>query len=291
MHQLTRSRRGFTLAELLVALVLFGILSTAIYQLLVNNQRMYRQQTQRIELDDNVRSAVAILPTELRGLDAPAQDIISMTDTSVTYRAVRQVRWVCTTLETGSQILMDTTKFALRSIDPAYDSVLIFADSSPMKRSDDHWYHADVTSLPQSATGCTPSATRINIALALARTSNANQLVPGDDVLQGSPVLVFERVRMTSYRDTYGATWLGVQRFNKQTGWNALQQVVGPLQPGGLKFAYYDNTGAVTTDPKLVARIAITVTGRTSQPVRLSTGSMGYLLDSLVTQVALRNNQ
>ena len=292
--RLTRSPRGFTLAELLVALVLFAIVSTAIYQLLVNNQRKYRQQTQRIELDDNVRSAVAILPTELRGLDAAdplGSDIIQMTDTSVAYRAVRALRWVCTTLQTGSQLFLDTTKYALRSIDPAYDSLLIFADSNPMKRTDDHWYHADVQSTPGRTNGCGSQMFVLNVAFALPRVSNNNTLVAQDDVMQGSPVLAFEMVRMMSYQDASGVTWLGVQRYNKQSGWSTLQPVVGPLAPGGLRFAYYDSTGAVTADSSKVARVEVTVIGRTSQPVRLSTGSMSYLLDSLVTQVALRNSR
>ena len=292
--QLTRSSRGFTLAELLVALVLFGIVSTAIYQLLVNNQRLYRQQTQRIELNDNVRSAVAILPTELRGLDAAdplGGDIVEMTDTSLEYRAVRAVRWVCTSLQTGSQLFMDTTKYALSTIDPAYDSLLIFADSNPMKRGDDHWYHADVTSAPGRTNGCGGQMSVLNVALNLPRVSNGNALVAQDDVMMGSPVLAFELARVMSYQDVAGATWLGVQRYNKNSGWSGLQQVVGPLQAGGLKFTYYNSAGVVTADPAQVARIDITVIGQTSQTVKLSDGSMGYLIDSLVTQVALRNNQ
>lgn len=291
---LTRSPRGFTLAELLVALVLFGIVSTAIYQLLVNNQRLYRQQTQRIELNDNVRSAVAIFPAELRALDAAdpsGSDIIEMTDTSVAYKAVRVLRWTCDSLETGTQLSMDTTVYALRTIDPSYDSLLIFADSNPMRREDDHWYHADVTSAPQSGSGCTNGAVKLNIALNLPRASSNTQLVARDDVLMGSPVLAFELVRMMSYQDTFGDTWLGMQRYRKTSGWSTLQPVVGPLQSGGLRFTYYDASGAATTDPSQVARIEIAVIGRTSQMLRLSTGHMGYLLDSLATQVALRNNR
>ena len=292
--RLTRSPRGFTLAELLVALVLFGIVSTAIYQLLVNNQRLYRQQTQRIELDDNVRSAVSIMPVELRGLDAAdplGSDIIEMTDTSIAYKAMRALRWICTSLQTGAQLYMDTTRIGLVSLDPAYDSVVIFADSNPFKRGDDHWYHADVTSAPQSATGCTNGARKINVSFNLPRVSNPNQLVPGDDVMQGSPIQAFEMVRVMSYQDASGLTWLGVQRYNKTSGWSTLQPLVGPLQTGGLKFAYYNSAGVVTANRAQVARIDITVIGRTSQMVKLSSGNMGYLIDSLVTQVALRNSR
>src|SRR5436309_10874376 len=45
----TLFRSGFTMVELLVALVLLGIVSAALYRVLVNNQRLYMAQTARIE--------------------------------------------------------------------------------------------------------------------------------------------------------------------------------------------------------------------------------------------------
>ena len=42
---MSRSRRGFTMIELLIALVLLGIVSAAVYRVLVNNQRLYLAQT------------------------------------------------------------------------------------------------------------------------------------------------------------------------------------------------------------------------------------------------------
>src|SRR5438093_9125055 len=43
-------RRGFTMIELLIALVILGIVSAALYKVLVTNQRTYLAQTQRIDL-------------------------------------------------------------------------------------------------------------------------------------------------------------------------------------------------------------------------------------------------
>src|SRR2546426_635946 len=64
------TRRGFTLIELMIALVLLGLVSTAVYKVLVNNQRVYLAQTQTIDLQQNIRAAAAILPAEFRELDA-----------------------------------------------------------------------------------------------------------------------------------------------------------------------------------------------------------------------------
>jgi len=41
------ARRGFTMIELLIALVILGIVSAALYKVLVTNQRTYLAQTQR----------------------------------------------------------------------------------------------------------------------------------------------------------------------------------------------------------------------------------------------------
>jgi prepilin-type N-terminal cleavage/methylation domain-containing protein len=67
--------RGFTLIEILVALVLMGIVSVAIYQTLVTHQRTFLAQTQRIDLQQNIRAAATILPGEFRTLDAADSDI------------------------------------------------------------------------------------------------------------------------------------------------------------------------------------------------------------------------
>jgi prepilin-type N-terminal cleavage/methylation domain-containing protein len=286
------TKRGFTLVELLIALVLMGIVSAAIYTLLINNQRLYRQQTQSIAVNDNLRSAVAILTSELRELDVAdplGSDIIDMTATSITYRGMRGLRWVCLGPTVGNVLAVDTTRLGLRPIDATYDSLLIYADSNPMLQRDDHWYHADVTSSPNNATDCAGGSRRINFTVSLGgRTSLAAQ----DDVIAGAPVRVFEIARMTSYQDVSGATWLGMQRYAKGAGWTNLQPVVGPLQAGGLAFAYYDGNGNVTTDRTRVARVQITVIARTSDKVlRLTSGGAGYLVDTLVTQVALRNSR
>src|SRR5439155_226723 len=68
-------RRGFTLIELMVALVLLAIVAGGIYQVLVTNQQTYLAQTQRIDLQQNLRAGVTILPADFRELDPADGDI------------------------------------------------------------------------------------------------------------------------------------------------------------------------------------------------------------------------
>ena len=90
------NRRGFTLIELLVGMVLLGIVSAAIYRVLVNNQRIYQAQTQRVDLQQNIRAATQVLPAELREMDAFDGDILAMGPDSIRLRAMRQFGIMCT---------------------------------------------------------------------------------------------------------------------------------------------------------------------------------------------------
>jgi prepilin-type N-terminal cleavage/methylation domain-containing protein len=50
-----RPRSGFTLVEILVALVIMGVVAGAVFQLLINSQRLSRFQTEQVSLQSNVR--------------------------------------------------------------------------------------------------------------------------------------------------------------------------------------------------------------------------------------------
>src|SRR3989454_7180371 len=89
-------RRGFTLIELMVALVLLAIVAGGIYQVLVTNQQTHLAQTQRIDLQQNLRAGVTILPADFRELDPADGDILLMTATEIELRAMRQLSFLCT---------------------------------------------------------------------------------------------------------------------------------------------------------------------------------------------------
>lgn len=280
------TRRGFTLIELLVGLVLTGIVSAAIYQLLVNNQRVYREQTQRIELNDNLRSAVAILPAELRELstiDAAGSDIIAMNDSTLRFKAMRSFYTVCSPLATGSTISLNPMIGGLRPLDASRDSILIFADGNSADARDDRWIRANVLSV-SSGTNC-GGGPSVDV------TVGGVTLGVLDSVVRGSPVRGFEVVEFLVYRDAYGARWLGLRQYSKGGIPATPQPLLGPLEPGGLRFTYFNAAGNPTTDPRQVVRIGITVIGRTQQQVRRGGGRTGYLVDTLSTQVALRNSR
>jgi prepilin-type N-terminal cleavage/methylation domain-containing protein len=284
--------RGFTLIELLVAMVLTGLVAGSVYQLLLSNQRVYRQQTERVDMQGNVRTAVAMLPSELLELnagDTVDSDVLVLGDTLVSYKAMRNVFFVCqppvSAGATGTVTLWRNPSYGLRGIDDSRDSVVIFAEGDPTTRLDNFWVHANVNAAVTLGTACPMGAPSMTVAL-----DNVHPVGGLGAVLEGSVLRSFEMVRLFTYPDVNGDFWVGARLYSKSGGWGDVQPLLGPVANGGLRFAYFDSTGAVTANRNAVARVGVQVIGRTKEPVRATSGLMQYVIDTLTTQIALRNN-
>lgn len=283
------TRRGFTIVELLVALVLMGVITAALYRVLVNNQRVYQAQTQRIDLQQNIRAAATILPAELRELAASDGDVQVMTATQIQFRAMRWLGFVCSAPVLGGVLggVQMTIRgaplfFGARGINTATDSLLIYYDGNQASRADDSWARAKPTSAAVGNCGADPGS-QITMNLSLGASPNVAGAIP-----VGAPVRGFERVIYQLYQPAGDTSWY----VGLQPAGGTMQPLIGPVLSNGLTFTYFDSLGVATANPARVARIDIVVRARTVQPVR--TGSSGALtssVDSIVTSVALRNNR
>jgi prepilin-type N-terminal cleavage/methylation domain-containing protein len=280
-------RRGFTLVELVTALVLFGIVSVALYHVLLNSQRGYREQTERLSVNMSARDAISILPAEIRELDARDGDILAMSTSSLIYKSMQGLYVQCDAPATASlAVVLDRASFfGLRAIDPTQDSILILAEGDSTTRGDDGWLHANVVAV---AAGTACPAGRASLTVTLAGVSPSQLARVG----RGAPVRTFRIAQVLLYRDAGGDWWLGGRQFQKSSGtWATTQPIVGPLSSSGLGLAYFDTVGAPTSIVTNVARVGIAVESRSPGPVRGPAGSASvYLLESLMTQVTLRNN-
>jgi prepilin-type N-terminal cleavage/methylation domain-containing protein len=283
------TRRGFTLVELLVTLVLLAIVSAVFYRTLMTNQRLYQKQTQAIDLQQNIRAAAALLPQELRELSASEDDIKAMSATSITFRARRWMGLMCQAPVTGGGLsgvtmMLRAQPFYGRAINTAIDSMFVRYEGDEGTRNDDGWGLARPTAVanalcPAAAGGGAGQLVTMNLSLgALPNLRNV--------IYAGSPVIGFETV-------TYGLYASGSDWYIGLTTSNGTQPLIGPLLPNGLSFSYYDSTGATTAVPARVARVDITVRATTVQPVRATAGgsALARVVDSVTTSVALRNNR
>jgi prepilin-type N-terminal cleavage/methylation domain-containing protein len=282
------SRKGFTLVELLVALVLLSIVSAAIYKVLVSNDRVYTAQMQRMELSQNIRAAATILPADFRTLDASDSDITAMSATSITIRAIRQLAIVCDTPALGG--LLAGLTFHVRK-DPLYgprmfaagsDSLLMYYEGDNGTRFDDGWTPAFLVSyIADNCTDGKPGYKFVVNANMLTGQVNAKGSIP-----YGAPVLGFETVTYKLYKPVGDTSWyIGYQNAS------GTQPLIGPVLANGLTLAYYDNTNTVTADRTQVAIIEVRVRARTSQQVRDAGSVLRVPVDSFVMKVSLRNNR
>ena len=290
-------RSGFTLVELLIAMVLFGLVAAGIYKVLVGHQRLYQAQTQRIDLQQNVRAGVAILPAEFRELDASEGDISAMSATSITIRAMRQFAVLCNqpALGVGNPIMIvrDRPFYGIRNFDPARDSILVYYEGDEATRNDDSWLRGRATAV---GAGVCPDGTvgrTLTTALVFGNTVGPSpaftvypQINQTGRVQIGSPIRGFESVTYGLYQ-TGGEWFVGLNA----TGTGGMQPLIGPVTSTGLEMIYRDSTGAVTNNPLRVGLIEIHLRAMTARQVRMPDGQLTRPVDSVTTVVALRNNR
>jgi len=260
-------RGGFTLVELLIVAVLGVIVVGATYQMILTSQRAYTTQTAQLQGQQTVRAGIDILFAELRELSGVEGDILEMNPDRVEIRAMRAFGLVCDVNPTGSPIRVKKMgRYFQRG-----DSIVVFADNDVDVASDDTILSGVVASVTQGET-CTGT----DIAQSLAVPDLVTALV-NDTVRLGAPVRGF-----TIY--TYGLYTVNGDYYLARKSGGATEPLVGPLSANGVSFTYMDSGGIVTTDPRAVSQIEVTL--RAISKVINERGPVG---DSLTTTIYLRN--
>jgi prepilin-type N-terminal cleavage/methylation domain-containing protein len=283
-----RNRHGFTLIELMIALVLLGIVGGVTYQMLINTQRLSTAQAERMNLQSAVRTGALVVPSELRevGINAAgASDLVHIATDSVTYRAMRGVGFTCSVTATQIKLI---NSFALPFnslrgvVAGGRDSLLIYVDNDPDTDGDDQWITAPVNAVAASTCGGTA-------AIAITTNDITGSISSGtiDAVVVGGPVRTFEVMRLKLYT-LDGQSWLGAQSLSAG---ESVQPALGPLTNNGFELAYFDVNGNATTNAANVRSMQITLRGVTERPIARggNVGANAYVQDSLVARVMLRN--
>jgi prepilin-type N-terminal cleavage/methylation domain-containing protein len=278
-------RRGFTIVEVLVALVIMGIVTGAIYRLLNTSQRLSLAQAEQVSLQSNVRTGSLVVPNELRELNTwlagtdDRNDITVADPDAITYRAMRGLGFVCQAPGAGATELRlaRSNWTGLRPPDATRDDLYLFNDGDdPYDDDDDSWLKVDVTDVAFSATAC-GGAPGYKLTV---------EAIPAVSV--NTPVRLFELMRLKLYADA-GEWWLGAQSMS--AGEIEARPVLGPLTGAGFGLEYLGSDGLPTADKTAIKSIRLTVRGVTDDEVRAGgSGAMGRPEEELVTQVLLRNS-
>jgi len=311
MHRAPSRRAGFTLVELVIAMVLMSLVGGAIVKLLLQQQRFYNSTSDLIQTRQQIRQAAAMLPSDLRGISSVGGDISSMSDSALEFRSAFGGSVVCVnaggTLSTVPRVLASGATMTNWITTPVVgDSLAVYNNGATLAMAGQGWLFYRITAVTpvttNAANGC-PTATGLTRAgdITAANPSLQLGLTPAapNTIAVGAAIRFFRHVRYRIYRETDNQWYLGF--FNCQFGrvpvCNTTQPIAGPFQPyanngtSGVQFAYYDVNGAVTANPLQVARISLVVRGQSTGLVNLSGGGGTVFHDSLRIEVGLRNRQ
>jgi prepilin-type N-terminal cleavage/methylation domain-containing protein len=276
------ARRGFTLVELMVALALALIVSAAAQRLLLTTQRLSRIQAARIAMQSNARTSAFVITSELRELggletgSADQNDILSLSSSGLTYRAMRGVGFLCEA-PAGGQIRIARAGFSgLRDPEPARDGGYLFLEGDPSTDADDRWIQIPITAVS------TTSACAGTGQPAITISSPNSAVLAGAP--PGTPLRIYEVMELRLYQsDT--RWWLGAR---SMSAGETIQPVSGPFAgAAGLHFDYLNQAGAVTSQGSATKSAVIRL--RVISDAASSPTANELAPEELLAQVTLRN--
>ena len=289
-------RRGFTLVELLIALVMMVLVAGGIYSLMVTTHRVSRKQTEISNLQGNLRGGLNLVQSELQEIYTDAavgvSDIYNMTAASLDYDAMRGIGESCGLTLGGGAVQIRQDGYSGRPPDGAgRDRLLLFQDRDTLTSSDDVWLDFPITGVNPNGV-CTVGTPGPSWDLVVP-TLLADHLI---DAVSGNPLLfapgpvrTVERMELGLVNDA-GKDWLGIR--SSSGGEATLIPVIGPLTASGLEFLYFDGSDAPTLAPSAVKTIVVTLRGVSAEQVTTGLGSIvGTPEDSVVVRVQLRNSR
>jgi prepilin-type N-terminal cleavage/methylation domain-containing protein len=288
-------RRGFTLVELLISLVMMVLVAGGIYSLLSTTHRVSRKQTEISNLQGNLRGGLNLVQSELQEIYTDAavglSDINVMTAGTLDYMAMRGIGETCGVTIGGGAIKIRQDGYSGRAPVAGRDRLKLFQDQDTLLSSDDTWLDLPITVVGPGV--CTIGAPDPSWDLVVPDLlpDHLNHPVSGDQLLFApGPVRTVEQMELGLINDA-GKDWLGIRSSSSGTE-PALIPVIGPLIAGGLEFLYYDGASAPTGAPSAVKTIVVKLHGISAEQVTTGLGStVGTPRDSVMFRVQLRNSR
>lgn len=291
-----KTRRGFTLVELLIVLVMLVLIGAALTRVLVTSMRVSSSQMVQADMQSNVRTGGLVLPLELRevGYDsnittgAVSSDLELIDAGFVQFRAGRGFSSTCGT-PAANEWRIRKPAYGMRA--PATtDGFMLYVENDPNQGADDQWIPLVVTAIDENGLcGADP---------AYVLTTDPPETAPlvplvMTQVFVGGPVRYYERMRFGSFVDADGFTYVGARSVSGAEA--AYRAVAGPIAAGGgLTFRYFARDGT-ELDPSVAAPVAarsieVNIVGQTRTTATLA-GTMPRVTRgmSTSTRVALRN--
>ena len=279
-HVISAGRGGFSLIEMLIALLVATVLTVAAFTILASQVALYSVQGAKLGTQVSLRTGAGMLSWALQEVSATGGDLTTIGTNSVSMRAVHAAGIICSTSTQWFGIYDVSGQFA------ASDSVFTYS------MQDDDWNIVTVTTADTTASGLatntpdcfwgdTTSAPDPEVAIDLAGSATII-----DSLLVGSAIRAFHPVQF-GLEQVSGRYWL-----TQSVSGGASEVLAGPLMSpadSGLVFHYYDVNGTVTATPANVATVEILLKAESREDLSAYVSS-GNLADTLRLRVSLRNN-
>lgn len=249
------SRSGFTLIEALIALVISGLVASALISLLVGQSRFYERTDDAIYAEQSLRATFDLMSAELRVAGAP--DLVAAEEDSVTVRFDVARAVVCDSVDADEAALFVYDTITNANLPASFVGT---AYSGPWESDYDY---ADGWTGSVSETGSGPRAVCTAAGAPGTGTDDLYLAITGwsGHFADGVPDRgsVVRRYRALTYR--FGASSF----FTSRTAlWRGSQELVGPFEDGA-GFSYVMDDGSVETsvsgsDLEDVTAIRVTAT-------------------------------
>jgi prepilin-type N-terminal cleavage/methylation domain-containing protein len=283
-------RRGFTLVELMVSVVLGAILIGVVLNFVTGQTRVATAQSGREEVQQNARGALEMVASDLRG--AISAGVVRGDANSVEFLLPRRWGVVCSQDGPAST----TVVFPVIPGQPApaggLDAGLLLSRAPAIGWAPALPVRATVTQATllvgtQACNGVLPSGN-----VAVYRLEGANHPA---GILPGATAALYQRVRY-SVQESRGAQW--IHRSNGMTAANtfSMQPLAGPVDVagGGISFTYFTGTPPVALANPPGTNAAAVGLSQVRLRVRMRSrqgGSAGQVeYDSATVQIRNTNN-
>jgi prepilin-type N-terminal cleavage/methylation domain-containing protein len=302
---LRHERSGFSLSELVVVVAIAGVVASSIAVTVTRQQRFYRGAAELHYLRENVRDALEVLSTDIRGMSV-ADTVRLRADSAIEFFATIGSSVVCQTVgnEVGlpSQNSSANTLSAFLAVPDSGDLAVFYTRLA--NGAEDWERHRIAGFASRSVTSSCPASSGLSSQSELDPTGTGFVVTLSSplrgEVRAGAPVRFLRRARYSLYRAGDGDWYLGYRRCNAVgvSVCGVIQPVSGPYRAyssdpraSGLLLEYFDATGlrlGGLDSPLALARVDITARSEDVQQA-VPGARPRTIVDSATVSVAVRN--
>lgn len=274
--RLTNRRRGVTLVELLVSLVIMAIIGTALTRMTMSQARFFSQFAAKRGARSATRGAMGMMLADLRMVD-PTSGIESVSSTSIQVKAPYAFGVACHTSGTTTYVSLFPTDSAMYA--GATFSGYAWRDST----SGNYVYDTVATVGASTASKCAADSVAVLVGRGQVVAITSSEAAPP----VGAPVFLYQELRYSIQNSAAVPGTLGIWRTVVDAGTS--EEIVAPFKnPSSFRFYVLNRDTAQTPVPPLdqIRGFEISLTGASQNIIEGRTSGDS---EQVTTAVFLKN--